>query len=284
MRVLPIDAVPDITPNQVVILTNAPGLGPAEVERLITFPVETAMSGLPGITDIRSVSRFGLAYVSVHFEEKMDVYFCRRLVMERLPQAKAAIPAGYGEPEMGPISTGLGEIYQFEVRGEGYSLMDLRGILDWDIAPQLRTVPGVVEVNAYGGEEKTYAVLLDANRLASYNIPLSKVFEALERNNFNSGGGYIEHNQEQYIIRGEGMVNTLDDVGNIVIGSANGTPIYVKNLGVVQFAPLIRQGAATRDGRGEVVTGVAMMLIGQNSRLVAEHIAQELNEIQKTLP
>jgi cobalt-zinc-cadmium resistance protein CzcA len=284
MQALPIDAVPDITPNQVVILTNAPGLGPAEVERLITFPVETAMSGLPGVTDIRSVSRFGLAYVSVYFDESMDIYFCRRLVMERLPQAKEAIPSGYGEPEMGPISTGLGEIYQFEVRGEGRSLMDLRSILDWDIAPQLRAIPGVVEVNAYGGEQKTYAVLLDASRLASYNIPLSKVFEALERNNFNSGGGYIEHNQEQYIIRGEGMVGSLDDVANIVVGSANGTPVYIRNLGTVQFAPLIRQGAATRDGRGEVVTGVAMMLIGQNSRVVSQRIGEELKQIQKTLP
>lgn len=284
MQALPIDAVPDITPNQVVILTNAPGLGPAEIERLITFPVETAMSGLPGVTDIRSVSRFGLAYVSVYFDESMDIYFCRRLVMERLPQAKESIPPGYGEPEMGPISTGLGEIYQFEVRGEGRSLMDLRSILDWNIAPQLRTVPGVVEVNAYGGEEKTYAVLLDASRLAGYNIPLSKVFEALERNNFNSGGGYIEHNQEQYIIRGEGMVGSLDDVANIVVGSANGTPVYIRNLGTVEFAPLIRQGAATRDGRGEVVTGVAMMLIGQNSRVVAQRISAELKQIQKTLP
>jgi cobalt-zinc-cadmium resistance protein CzcA len=284
MQALPIDAVPDITPNQVVILSNAPGLGPAEVERLITFPVETAMSGLPGVTEIRSVSRFGLAYVSVYFDESMDIYFCRRLVMERLPQAKESIPPGYGEPEMGPISTGLGEIYQFEVRGEGRSLMELRSVLDWDIAPQLRTVPGVVEVNAYGGEEKTYAVQLDANRLVSYNIPLPKVFEALERNNFNSGGGYIEHNQEQYIIRGEGLVGSLDDVANIVVGNAKGTPIYIKNLGTVQFAPLIRQGAATRDGRGEVVTGVAMMLIGQNSRVVAQRIGEELKEIQKTLP
>lgn len=284
MQALPIDAVPDITPNQVVILTNAPGLGPAEVERLITFPVETAMSGLPGVTDIRSVSRFGLAYVSVYFEENMDIYFCRRLVMERLPQAKESIPPGYGEPEMGPISTGLGEIYQFEVRGKGYSLMDLRSILDWEIAPQLRTVPGVVEVNAYGGEEKTYAVELDPNRLVSYNIPLTKVFDALERNNFNSGGGYIEKNQEQYIIRGEGLVSSLNDVANIVVGSAKGTPIYIKDLGKVEFAPLIRQGAATRDGRGEAVTGVAMMLIGQNSRVVAQRIGKELKEIQKTLP
>ncbi|MBS1852833.1 MAG: efflux RND transporter permease subunit [Acidobacteria bacterium] len=285
MQVLPIDAVPDITPNQVIVLTNAQGLGPVEVERFITFPVETAMSGLPGVTEIRSLSRFGLSSVTIFFKENMDIYFCRRLVMERLPQAKEAIPAGFGSPEMGPISTGLGEIYQFEVQGQKQSLMELRSILEWDIAPLLRSVPGVVEVNSYGGELKTYEVQLDANRLISYDLPLSKVFEALERNNFNSGGGYIEHNQEQYIVRGEGLVGTLEDIGNIVVGATkNGTPIYIKNLGTVAFAPMIRQGAATRDGRGEVVTGVVMMLIGENSRVVAKSVGDKLQEIQKTLP
>lgn len=285
MRVLPIDAVPDITPNQVIVLTDAPGLGPAEVERLITFPVETAMSGLPGVTEIRSISRFGLSSVTIFFKEEMEIYFCRRLIMERLPQAKDAIPAGFGTPEMGPISTGLGEIYQFEIRGQGYSLMDLRSILEWDIAPLLRSEPGVVEVNAFGGELKTYEVQLDASRLVSYNIPLAKVFEALERNNFNSGGGYIEHNQEQYVVRGEGLVGTLDDIGNIVVGATkNGTPIYIKNLGTVQYAPMIRQGAATRDGHGETVTGIVMMLIGENSRVVSKHVSERLQEIQKTLP
>ncbi len=285
MQILPIDAVPDITPNQVLILTNAPGLGPIEVEKLITFPVETSMSGLPGIVEIRSTSRFGLSAVTVFFKEGMDIYFCRRLVMERLPQAREAIPAGFGSPEMGPISTGLGEIYQFEVRGKGQSLMDLRTILEWNIAPQLRTTPGVVEVNSYGGELKTYEVQLDADRLVSYNIPLEKVFDALARNNSNSGGGYIEHNQEQYIIRGEGLVSTLQDIGNIVVGaSKEGTPIFVKNLGEVSFAPMLRQGAATRDGRGEVVTGVVMMLIGGNSRVVAQDVKAKLTEVQKTLP
>jgi len=285
MRVLPIDAVPDITPNQVIVLTDAPGLGPVEVERLITFPVETAMSGLPGVTEIRSISRFGLSSVTIFFKEDMDIYFCRRLIMERLPQAKEAIPAGFGTPEMGPISTGLGEIYQFEVRGQGYSLMDLRSILEWDIAPLLRSEPGVVEVNSYGGELKTYEVQLDASRLVSFDIPLSKVFDALERNNFNSGGGYIEHNQEQYVVRGEGLVRSLDDISNIVVGATkNGTPIYIRNLGAARFAPMLRQGAATRDGRGEAVTGVVMMLIGENSRVVSKHVSERLEEIQKTLP
>src|SRR3972149_10622661 len=167
---LPIDAVPDVTPNQVLVLTQSPGLGPVEVERFVTFPVETAMSGLPGITDIRSISRFGLSSVSIYFEEGLDIYFVRRLVMERLPEARGAIPEGFGTPEMGPISTGLGEIYQFEVSGDGYSAMDLRSILDWDIGFKLRSVAGVVGVNAFGGELKTYEVQIEPEKLIAHNV------------------------------------------------------------------------------------------------------------------
>ncbi len=285
MLKLPIDAVPDVTPNQVQVLTRAPALGPLEVEQFITFPVETAMSGLPGITKIRSVSRFGLSAVYIYFEEDMDIYFARRLVMERLPEARDAIPEGFGVPVMGPISTGLGEIYQFEVRGDGYSLMELRSILDWDIAFKLRSVPGVVEVNSYGGEAKTYQVTLDADRLTAYNLSLDQVFQAIQENNANSGGAYIEHNQEQRIIRGEGLVESLEDIANIVVATSDdGTPIFVRNIGRVEFAPLVRQGAVTRDGRGEAVTGVVMMLIGENSRIVARRVHERLEEIQKTLP
>ncbi len=282
---LPIDAVPDVTPNQVQILTNAPGLGPVEVEQFITFPVETAMSGLPGVEKIRSVSRFGLSAVTVYFDEGMDIYFCRRLVMERLPAAREAIPAGLGNPEMGPISTGLGEIYQFEVRGEGYTLMELRSILEWDVAFKLKSVPGVVEVNTYGGELKTYEVQLDPAQLVAYGLPLSQVFEALERNNGNAGGAYIQHAQEQYLIRGEGLIANLRDIENIVVAARDdGTPIYVRNLARVAFAPMVRQGAVTRDGRGEAVTGVVMMLIGENSRAVARRGHNKIEEIRKSLP
>ncbi len=285
LQKLPIDAVPDVTPNQVQILTNAPGLGPVEVERFITFPVETAMSGLPGIEKIRSISRFGLSSVTVYFEEDMDIYFARRLVMERLPQAKEMIPEGYGNPEMGPISTGLGEIYQFEVKGKGYSLMELRSILEWDIAFKLKSVPGVVEVNTYGGELKTYQVQLDVQRLTSYNISMEQVFRALEENNSNAGGGYIEHNREQYLIRGEGLIKDLDDIRNIVVSSRrDGTPIYIRDLAKVTFAPMVRQGAVTRDGKGEVVTGVVMMLMGENSRTVVDRVNKKIEEIKKTLP
>lgn len=284
LRRLPIDAVPDISPNQVLLLTRAPGLGPVEVERFITFPVETAMSGLPGIAEIRSVSRFGLSTVYVFFEEDMDIYFARRLVMERLPQAREAIPAGFGSPEMGPISTGLGEIYQFEVKGPTYSAMELRSILEWDIAFKLRSVPGVVEVNTYGGELKTYEVQLDAQKMVSYGLSLQQVVDALSKNNFSTGGAYIETNREQQVIRGEGLVEDLSDIGNIVVAANEGTPVYIRNLANVAFAPRVRQGAVTRDGRGEVVTGVVMMLIGENSRLVAQRVQERIQEIQKSLP
>lgn len=281
---LPIDAVPDVTPNQVLVLTQAPGLGPLEVERFITFPVETAMSGLPGITDIRSVSRFGLSAVYIYFEEDLDLYFVRRLVLERLPDAREAIPAGLGVPTMGPITSGLGEIFQFEVRGDGRSLMDLRSILEWDIAFKLRSVPGVVEVNSYGGELKTYEVQIDPDKLVSYKVTLDQVFAALEGNNANAGGAYLEQAQEQYVIRGEGLVEKLSDIDNIVVSASGGTPVYIKNLGQTVLAPQVRQGAVTRDGRGEVVTGVVMMLIGENARVVSERIKAELEVIKASLP
>lgn len=282
---LPIDAVPDVTPNQVLVLTQAPGLGPEEIESLITFPVETAMSGLPGLTDIRSVSRFGLSSVYIYFDEATDLYFARRLVMERLPEAREAIPAGIASPTMGPISTGLGEIYQFEVRGKGRSLMDLRSILEWDVAFKLRSVPGVVEVNSFGGELKTYQVQLDPDKLVSYNVPLEAVFEALEKNNANAGGAYIERAQEQYVIRGEGLVEKIADIDNVVVSAGPaGTPVYIKNLGQTVLAPKVRQGAVTRDGGGEIVTGVVMMLMGENSRVVASRVREELEEIKESLP
>jgi cobalt-zinc-cadmium resistance protein CzcA len=285
MARLPIDAVPDVTPNQVQVLTTAPALSPLEIEKFVTFPVEAAMSGIPGLVQIRSISRFGLSAVTLYFEEGKDIYSCRQLVLERLPQAREAIPQGFGNPEMGPISTGLGEIYQFEVRGPGTSLMDLRSILDWDISPRLKSVPGVVEINTFGGELKTYEVQLEPERLVQYGVSLEELFEAIEQNNSNSGGGYIVHNQEQVLVRGEGLVETTDDIANIVVKTRqSGTPVYVGNLGTVALAPMIRQGAVTRDGRGEAVTGVVMMLIGANSREVARAVDERIGEIRKTLP
>lgn len=294
---LPIDAVPDVTNIQVQVLTNSPGLAPEEVEKFITFPVETAMSGLPRIEEIRSVSKFGLSVVTVVFEEGSDIYWVRQLVGERLTEARGQIPEGYGEPEMGPISTGLGEIYQFEVRGEPmcgpqepdtedcYTLMELRTILDWNVNYQLRSVPGIVEVNSFGGELKTYQVTIDPKSLISYGLSVGDVFEAVEANNRNVGGGYIAHQGEQYLVRGEGLVVTLEDIGNIVLAhDERGTPVYVKDVGRVEFAPMIRQGAVTRDGRGEAVVGIVMMLMGENSRVVVNGVKEKIEQLEKSLP
>jgi cobalt-zinc-cadmium resistance protein CzcA len=285
LKQLPIDAVPDITPNQVLVLTRAPSLSPVEVEQFLTYPVEIAMSGLPGIERIQSVSKAGLSYVALYFKEDVDPYFARRLVMERLPQARESIPERMGTPEMGPIATGLGEIYQFRVTGRDQSLMELRSILDWQIAPKLRTVPGIVEVNTHGGELKTYEVQVDSDRLMSYRVPLSRILEALERNNANAGGAYLERAEQQSLIRGEALIGSLQDIENIVIGSSpTGTPVLIRNVAEVRFAPMVRQGFATQDAKGEIVIGVAMMLIGENSRTVAERVKDRLGEIQHTLP
>jgi heavy metal efflux system protein len=282
---LPIDAVPDITPNQVLVLTRAPSLSPLEVEQMLSFPVETSMSGLPGVERIQSVSKAGLSYVAIYFRDDMDPYFSRRLVMERLPQAREAVPAGVGTPEMGPIATGLGEIYQFKVSGSRYSLMELRSILDWQVAPRLRTVPGVVEVNTHGGQLKTYEVQVDSDKLMAYRISLRTIIEALERNNANAGGAYLERSEQQSLIRGEGLISSLADIENIVVGaSPTGTPVLIRNIANVRFAPMVRQGFATQDGKGEIVIGVAMMLIGENSRTVAASVKTRLAEIQRTLP
>jgi cobalt-zinc-cadmium resistance protein CzcA len=294
---LPIDAVPDVTNVQVQILTNSPGLAPEEVENFISFPVETAMSGLPKIEEIRSVSKFGLSVVTVVFEEGTDIYWARQLVGERLTAAREQIPEGYGEPELGPISTGLGEIYQFEVRGEPmcpaadadsdscYTPMELRTILDWFVNTQLRSVPGIVEVNSFGGQLKTYQVTLDPNRLISYGLAVGDVFTAIEANNRNVGGGYIARGGEQYLIRGEGLVETLDDLESVVLAhDEKGTPVYVRDVGKAELAPMIRQGAVTRDGRGEAVVGIVMMLIGENSRVVVDRVKEKILQVEKTLP
>ncbi|MFP2923775.1 efflux RND transporter permease subunit [Pyxidicoccus sp. 3LG] len=285
LRELPIDAVPDVTNVQVQILTSSPGLGPVEVERFITVPVETAMSGLPDTEEVRSVSKFGLSVVTVVFKDEVNIYFARQLIQERLSAARENIPEGYGSPEMGPISSGLGEIYQFEVRGEGKSSMELRSILEWQISPRLRTVPGVVEVNAFGGELKTYEVQVDPGRLTAYGLSLEQVFHALEENNANAGGAYIARGPEQVLIRGEGLLETLEDIRNVVLStSPQGVPVYVRDIAEVAFAPMVRQGAVTRDGRGEAVTGIVMMLIGQNSREVVNDVKEEVEKIRPSLP
>ncbi len=289
MTQLPVDAVPDVTNVQVQVMTTAPALGPEEVEQFITFPVETAMSGMPRVEEIRSVSQFGLSVVTIVFHEGTDIYWARQMVNERLQVARESIPSGIPSPKMGPIATGLGEIYQFEVRskpGYHHSLMELRETLDWIIAYQLRSVPGVIEVNTNGGELKAYEVQLNPYKLLEYKIPINRVLKALEENNGNEGGGYlIFHGKEQRIVRGEGLVNSLDDIRNIVLDSREGgTPIYLSQVAEVRFAPVLRQGAVTRDGRGEGVVGVVMLLTGENSRVVVERVKEKMAEIEKTLP
>jgi cobalt-zinc-cadmium resistance protein CzcA len=285
---LPLDAVPDLTNVQVQVLTTSPSLGPVEVEQFITFPVENAMSGLPRVSEIRSISRFGLSAVTVAFEDGTDIYWARNLINERLQQARENIPAGMGDPQMGPIATGMSEIYQFEVRskrGHDFSLMDLRTILDWQVAFQLRSVPGVIEVNTFGGELKTYEVQIEPNKLLNYDISLSQVFKALEENNANAGGGYIAHGAEQRLIRGEGLVSSLDDIGHIVLDNrSDGTPIRIADVATVRFAPMLRQGAVTRDGEREAVTGMVMMLMGGNSRQVVHDVKEKIKVIEATLP
>lgn len=284
---IPLDAVPDLTNVQVQILTNSPALGPVEVEQFITFPVENAMSGVPNVEEIRSISRFGLSAVTVAFQDGTDIYWARNLINERLLQARENIPSGMGTPELGPIATGMSEIYQFEVRSEvedQYSLSELRTILDWQIAFQLRSVPGVIEVNTFGGELKTYEVQIDPAKLQNYEISLSDVFQALEENNGNAGGGYITHGAEQRLIRGEGLVGSLDDIRTIVLDSREGTPIRVRDVAEVRFAPMLRQGAVTRDGDREAVIGMVMMIMGGNSRQVVADVKEKIAEIQKTLP
>ncbi len=284
---IPLDAVPDLTNVQVQVLTSSPALGPVEVEQFITFPVENAMSGMPNVEEIRSISRFGLSAVTVAFDEGTDIYWARNLVNERLLKARENIPPGMGIPELGPIATGMSEIYQFEVKnkeGAHHSLSELRTILDWQIAFQLRGVRGVTEVNTFGGELKTYEVQIDPIKLQNYDITLGQVFEALEENNGNAGGGYITHGAEQRLIRGEGLVTSLEDIRSIVLESRNGTPIQIRDVAKVEFAPMLRQGAVTRDGDREAVVGMVMMIMGGNSRQVVEEVKHKIEEIQKTLP
>jgi cobalt-zinc-cadmium resistance protein CzcA len=288
---LPIDAVPDVTNVQVQVLTAAPSLAPLEIERQITFPVEVAMSGLPDIEEIRSVSKFGLSAVTVVFADSVNTYFARQLVLERLTQAREQIPENIGSPEMGPISTGLGEIYQYELKaargpeGRQYDATALRTIQDWSVRRQLLGVPGVTEVNSFGGLEKQFQVRLDPVKLQSYGLSLRDVLEAVARNNANVGGAYIEHGAEQYLLRGIGLAESSNDISNIIVKTGReGIPIYVRDLGEVVEGATVRQGAVTADGEGEIVAGIAMMLKGENSRTVVNRVKERIEQVKKTLP
>ncbi|MGQ0581955.1 MAG: efflux RND transporter permease subunit [Reyranella sp.] len=288
---LPIDAVPDITNVQVQVNTAAPGYSPLEVEQRITFPLETAMGGLPKLEYTRSLSRYGLSQVTVVFKDGTDIYFARQLVNERIQQAKDKLPPGT-DTSMGPVSTGLGEIYMYAVEakpgakkpdGEPYSATDLRTIQDWIIKPQLRTVPGIVEVNTIGGYERQFHVLPDPARLIAYRLTFRDVMAALVAQNANVGAGYIERNGEQYLVRTPGQVSNLEEIRNIVVSSRGGVPIRVGDVAEVKEGTDLRTGAATLDGK-ETVIGTTMLLIGDNSRTVAQRVAARLDEIARSLP
>ena len=292
---LPIDAVPDITSTQVQVLTQAPALGPVDVERNVTFPIESAMSGLPGLVSLRSISRFGLSSVSIVFEDGVDPLRARQLVSERLTQAREHLPPG-AAPELGPQSTGLGEILLFEVKADNhcqsdrdtdscYTPMELRDVLDWFIAFELRTVPGVVEVNSWGGELKTYEVEVLPERLRALNVSLGELYSALERNNRAAGGGYLVRAGEQLVVRGEGRLKNLDEIADVLIEMRDdGVPLRVRDVARVQLAPFLRQGAVTRDARGEIVTGTVLMLASANGREVVTRVRDKLKEIEPALP
>ncbi|GAA6146316.1 CusA/CzcA family heavy metal efflux RND transporter [Alcanivorax sp. VBW004] len=288
---LPIDAVPDITNVQVQINTAAPGYSPQESEQRITYPVETALAGLPNLAYTRSLSRYGLSQVTVVFEEGTDIYFARNLINARLGAIKSVLPPGL-EPEMGPISTGLGEIFMYTVQakadarmanGEPYTATDLREIQDWIIKPQLAQVKGVIEVNSIGGYNKQYHVMPAPAKLLIYKVSVEDVMQALQANNDNRGAGYIERNGQQLLVRSPGQLGTIEDIGNVIIAEHDSVPIRMKDVADISIGKELRTGAATRDGV-ETVLGTAMMLIGANSRTVAQDVAAKLEDIQASLP
>src|SRR6202166_3821498 len=283
MQRLPFDADPDISPLQVLVTTQAPGLAPLDVERSVTTPIELALQGLPGMTSYRSISRYGLSVIYVKFAEGGDILTDRTLVAQRLVQA--SLPAEAGTPMLGPLSDGLSEIYQFKVEGKNYSLMQLRSILDWQVAPQLKQVPGITEVNVNGGELKTYEVRASEAALTRFGLSIEDIYNAVQQNNRAIGGATIARNGEQAVVRGEGLLQSIGDIGNIVLRTASrGAPLYVKDVAEVVEAPMPRLGAVTSQGNGQAVVGVALMTLGENTRVVAQRLGTAVQQINKTLP
>ena len=289
VHTVPIDAFPDVTPVQVNIYTESPGLAAEDVEQLLTFQVESGMSGLPGVEQIRSVSLFGLSFVSVYFDDAMDVYFARRLVMERLQEVADRIPQGYGTPEMGPNSSGLGQVFWYTVErndealAAGISDMDLRTVQDWSVRLILRTAAGVDDVLSWGGQERQFQVVIDPLRLIKYGIGFRDVIEVIETNNRQVGGQYVDLGPEQYLVRGLGLVRNEADIGSIVLKVSDGTPVYLRDVADIRQAPALRFGAVTRDGK-EVVLGMALSRLGSNAAEVVEAIRQKVAIVRDALP
>src|SRR4051794_30308078 len=281
---LPLDAFPDTTPVQVQVNTVAPELAPEEVERQITFPVEQAVGGLKGLEQVRSVSKFGLSQVVATFEDGTDIYFARQQINERL--AEAQLPEGIEHPTMGPVATGLGEVYHYLLTSENpeYDLAELRSLQDWVVRPRLRRVPGVAEVNPWGGLAKQFEARADPVRLAMYRLTLDDVIRALEENNKNVGGGYVERAGESSLVQGIGRARNVEEIAKIVIEARDGVPIRIGDVAEVGVGHAIRRGGATADGKGEVVLGLAFMRMGENSREVTMALDEAVREVRKALP
>lgn len=281
---LAVDAFPDVTNIQVLIISEAPGRSPVEVEKFVTYPIETQMLGAPGLKEVRSLSKFGISLVTVVFEDEVDIYFARQLILERLIEAKEKLPAGI-KPVMGPSTTGLGEIYQYTLeKPDGgvlsqNDLMELRTVQDWIIKPILKTVPGVLDVNSWGGMVKQYQVIVEPEKLRKYDLSLREVFEAVSNNNANAGGNIIEHSSEQYIVRGIGLITSIHDLKKIVIKAEHGTPVYVKDVAEVKFGPGVRPGAAVKNGEGEAVVGMVMMVRGGSGKEIVSQVKKKVEEI-----
>lgn len=282
-RELPVEAFPDLTNNQVVVVAEAPGLAATEVEQRVTYPVETALMGAPGAEEVRSVSKAGLSIVTIVFEDQVPIYFARQLVSERLVDARGRLPAGI-DPVLGPVATAFGEIYQYLVEGDAAESMERKALHDWDIRARLRSVKGVSEVNSWGGLTRQYQVVVDPHRLDRYGVTLRHVFDALARNNESFSGGFIEHRAERYTVRGTGLAKDEADLRRIVVTSTDGVPVFVSDVADVIVAPMPRYGAVTHDGLGETLAGMVIMLKGENGKAVAERVKARINEISETLP
>jgi len=286
---LPLDAVPDITNNQVQIITLAPTLAAQETEQLITYPIEQSLANLPDLEEMRSISRFGLSVITVVFQDDIDIYFARQLINEKLKEAEENIPKGLGTPEMAPVSTGLGEIYQYIIHPKKgaenkYSAMDLRTMQDWIVARQLYGTPGVAEVNSFGGLLKQYEVSVNPNKLKGMNVTIAEIFSALQKNNENTGGAYIDKKPNAYFIRGIGLIHSMEDVNNIVIKKVSNIPVLIRDVAEVKLGNAVRYGSVTYNGEKEVVSGIVMMLKGGNSAAVVERVKAKIETIKKALP
>ena len=286
---LPIDALPDITNNQVQVISVAPTLAAQEVEQFITYPIEQSVKTVPRITELRSISRFGLSVVTVVFEENVDIYWARQQIGEKLKEAESKIPKGVGMPELAPISTGLGEIYQYVVFAKPnfeaqYDATKLRSIQDWIVRPQILGTKGVAEVSTLGGYLKQYEISVQPDKLKSMNSTITEIFEALEKNNENTGGAYIDKQPYVYFIRGLGMVKSIPDIEKIVVKNDNGIPILIRDVANVKEGSAARYGAVTKDGKGEVVGGMVLMLKGENSAEIVKLVKEKVIQIRKSLP